>query len=71
MKFHRTCAAVALELCLVILFSAAAVNYAAAELDCVGRQNTCHTGCRGDSSCQNNCWNDRYTCERTNERERD
>src|SRR5262249_28849555 len=55
---------------LVGFFSAAAIDYAAAELDCTGRQNACHTSCRGNSSCQNNCWNDRYTCERTNERAR-
>src|SRR5262245_3612686 len=62
---------------LVSFFSATAIDYAAAEYDCTGRQSACDSSCRRLSrspdvlrGCQNGCWNDRYTCERTNERAR-
>ena len=60
---------------LVILFSAAGVNYAAAELDCRGGHSSCSSGCNRmppdfKAGCEHSCWDQRNTCERTNERER-
>jgi hypothetical protein len=58
---------------LVGFFSAAAIDYAAAELDCTGRHSSCSSTCRGmrdRAACEHNCWNDRNACERTNERAR-
>src|SRR5262245_55009675 len=60
---------------LVVLFSIAAVNYAAAQLDCPGRHSSCSSTCRGKppdflAACEHNCWNDRNSCERTVERQK-
>ena len=57
------------------LFSAAAVNYAAAQLDCSSRDIACTTNCQTlppelSAGCQTYCFDDREECDRTVERAR-
>jgi hypothetical protein len=53
---------------LVGLFSAAAVNYAAAQLDCSSRDIDCTANCQVlpselSAGCQTHCFEDRQECE--------
>src|SRR5437870_5140083 len=57
------------------LFSAAAVNYAAAQLDCSSRDIACIANCHMlpaelSVGCQTYCFEDREECDRTVERAR-
>jgi len=57
------------------LFSAAAVNYAAAQLDCSSRDIACTSNCQMlppelSVGCQTYCFEDREECDRTVERAR-
>jgi hypothetical protein len=59
---------------LVVLFSIAAISYAAAQ-DCSGRFASCNANCRGmpyafQAGCTHNCWNEKNACDRTVERQR-
>jgi len=56
-------------------FSAAAVNYAAAQVDCSGRDIACTTNCQAlppefSVGCQRHCFEDREECDTTAERAR-
>jgi hypothetical protein len=57
------------------LFSAAAMNYAAAQLDCSSRDIACTANCQMlppelSVGCQTYCFEDREECDRTVERAR-